>query len=119
MRRTLFNEDHEAFRETIRDFIQAEVAPVYEEWEQAGHPPRDFYNKLGELGVFGIQVPGKGSHVGNAESQVDTDIVGDVLFGAGDHVELAVFRDPEPDVFAVVEGFGDPFEFHDLFVEIG
>ncbi|MGI5329222.1 acyl-CoA dehydrogenase family protein [Actinomadura nitritigenes] len=57
MRRTLFNEDHEAFRETIRDFIQAEVAPVYEEWEQAGHPPRDFYNKLGELGVFGIQVP--------------------------------------------------------------
>jgi alkylation response protein AidB-like acyl-CoA dehydrogenase len=57
VRRTLFNEDHEAFRETIRDFIQAEVAPVYEEWEQAGHPPRDFYNKLGELGVFGIQVP--------------------------------------------------------------
>jgi alkylation response protein AidB-like acyl-CoA dehydrogenase len=57
VRRTLFNEDHEAFRETIRDFIQAEVAPVYEEWEQAGHPPREFYNKLGELGVFGIQVP--------------------------------------------------------------
>ncbi|MFV2178647.1 acyl-CoA dehydrogenase family protein [Actinomadura sp. LOL_016] len=57
MRRTLFNEDHEAFRDTIRDFIEAEVAPSYEEWEAAGHPPRDFYNKLGELGVFGIQVP--------------------------------------------------------------
>ncbi|WP_067473134.1 acyl-CoA dehydrogenase family protein [Actinomadura hibisca] len=57
MRRTVFNEDHEAFRETIRDFIAAEVTPVYEQWEQAGHPPRDFYNKLGELGVFGIQVP--------------------------------------------------------------
>ncbi|MFG2090027.1 MULTISPECIES: acyl-CoA dehydrogenase family protein [unclassified Spirillospora] len=57
MRRTVFNEDHEAFRETIRAFIEAEVAPVYGEWEDAGHPPRDFYNKLGELGVFGIQVP--------------------------------------------------------------
>ncbi|QFG19926.1 acyl-CoA dehydrogenase family protein [Actinomadura sp. WMMB 499] len=57
MRRTLFNEDHEAFRDTIRDFIEAEVAPSYEEWEAAGHPPREFYNKLGELGVFGIQVP--------------------------------------------------------------
>ncbi|TDD62291.1 acyl-CoA dehydrogenase [Actinomadura darangshiensis] len=57
MRRTVFNEDHEAFRDTIRDFIEAEVAPVYEEWEDAGHPPRDFYLKLGELGVFGIQVP--------------------------------------------------------------
>lgn len=57
MRRTLFGEDHEAFRQTIRTFIEAEVAPVYEQWEEAGHPPRDFYYKLGELGVFGIQVP--------------------------------------------------------------
>jgi alkylation response protein AidB-like acyl-CoA dehydrogenase len=57
VRRTVFNEDHEAFRDTIRAFIEAEVAPVYEEWENAGHPPREFYNKLGELGVFGIQVP--------------------------------------------------------------
>ncbi|TDB85883.1 acyl-CoA dehydrogenase [Actinomadura sp. KC216] len=57
MRRTLFNEDHEAFRETIRAFIEAEVAPVYGEWEDAGHPPRDFYRKLGDLGVLGIQVP--------------------------------------------------------------
>ncbi|MFB4310057.1 acyl-CoA dehydrogenase family protein [Actinomadura sp. GTD37] len=57
MRRTVFNEDHEAFRDTIRAFIEAEVAPVYEDWENAGHPPREFYAKLGELGVFGIQVP--------------------------------------------------------------
>jgi alkylation response protein AidB-like acyl-CoA dehydrogenase len=57
VRRTVFNEDHEAFRDTIRAFIEAEVAPVYPDWENAGHPPRDFYHKLGELGVFGIQVP--------------------------------------------------------------
>ncbi|MDJ0340032.1 acyl-CoA dehydrogenase family protein [Streptomyces sp. H10-C2] len=57
MRRTVFNEDHEAFRETIRDFITAEVVPVYDEWLAAGQAPRDFYRKLGELGVFGIEVP--------------------------------------------------------------
>lgn len=57
MRRTVFNEDHEAFRETIRDFIAAEVVPVYDEWLAAGQAPRDFYRKLGELGVFGIEVP--------------------------------------------------------------
>jgi alkylation response protein AidB-like acyl-CoA dehydrogenase len=57
VRRTIFNEDHEAFRDTIRAFIEAEVAPVYADWEKAGHPPREFYYKLGELGVFGIQVP--------------------------------------------------------------
>ena len=57
MRRTVFNEDHEAFRETIRDFIATEVVPVYPEWSDAGQAPRHFYKKLGELGVFGIEVP--------------------------------------------------------------
>jgi len=57
MRRTVFNEDHEAFRETLRDFIQAEVVPVYQDWYAAGIVPREFYYKLGELGVFGIEVP--------------------------------------------------------------
>ncbi|MFI6878865.1 acyl-CoA dehydrogenase family protein [Streptomyces sp. NPDC050400] len=57
MRRTVFSEDHEAFRRTLRDFIAKEVVPVHHEWEEQGHPPRDFYRKLGELGVLGIQVP--------------------------------------------------------------
>ncbi|MFI0743373.1 acyl-CoA dehydrogenase family protein [Streptomyces sp. NPDC021100] len=57
MRRTVFNEDHEAFRETIRAFIAAEVVPYYDDWREAGQAPRDFYKKLGELGVFGIEVP--------------------------------------------------------------
>ncbi|QKV94847.1 acyl-CoA dehydrogenase family protein [Streptomyces sp. NA02950] len=57
MRRTVFNEDHEAFRQTIRDFIAAEVVPYYDEWREAGQAPREFYKKLGELGVFGIEVP--------------------------------------------------------------
>ena len=39
MRRTVFNEDHEAFRETIRAFIEAEVVPVYDEWFAAGQAP--------------------------------------------------------------------------------
>jgi acyl-CoA dehydrogenase len=57
MRRTIYTEDHEAFREMIRDFIAREVEPVFAEWERQGHPPRDFYRRLGELGVLGIQVP--------------------------------------------------------------
>ena len=57
MRRTVFNEDHEAFRQVLRDFIEAEVLPNYEDWYQAGIVPRDFYYKLAELGLFGIEVP--------------------------------------------------------------
>src|SRR5215468_2850729 len=57
MRRSIYGEDHEAFREMIRDFIAREVEPVFPEWERQGHPPRDFYRRLGSLGVLGIGVP--------------------------------------------------------------
>jgi alkylation response protein AidB-like acyl-CoA dehydrogenase len=57
MRRTTFDEDHESFRRTIRRFIETEVVPRYPDWYAAGEVPRDFYYRLGELGVFGIEVP--------------------------------------------------------------
>ncbi|HNM85683.1 MAG: acyl-CoA dehydrogenase family protein [Mycobacterium sp.] len=57
MRRTVYNQDHEDFRAMIRDFVEAEVVPVYDEWFEAGIVPRDFYKKLGELGIFEIEVP--------------------------------------------------------------
>ncbi|WP_188190255.1 acyl-CoA dehydrogenase family protein [Nonomuraea sp. SYSU D8015] len=57
MRRTVFDEDHEAFRATVRDFLVREVVPVYPEWEKAGAAPRDFYRLAGKLGILGLQVP--------------------------------------------------------------
>ncbi|MFE5289750.1 acyl-CoA dehydrogenase family protein [Nocardia sp. NPDC056611] len=57
MQRTVFDKDHEAFRETVRAFLEAEVVPVYDQWYEQGIAPREFYYKLGELGVFGIEVP--------------------------------------------------------------
>jgi acyl-CoA dehydrogenase len=57
VRRTVFNEDHEAFRRMIRTFIAEEVVPVYPQWEAQGYVPRDFYKRLGGLGIFGIEVP--------------------------------------------------------------
>src|ERR1700744_2026688 len=57
MRRTVYNEDHEAFRQALRDFIEAEVVPNFPAWYDAGTLPRDFYYKLAGLGLFGIAVP--------------------------------------------------------------
>ncbi|MCL2541454.1 MAG: acyl-CoA dehydrogenase family protein [Nocardioidaceae bacterium] len=57
MRRTVFDEDHESFRSTLRSFIESEVVPHYQEWFEEGIVPKDLYLKLGELGVFGIEVP--------------------------------------------------------------
>ncbi|CAM5668573.1 Acyl-[acyl-carrier-protein] dehydrogenase MbtN OS=Streptomyces alboniger OX=132473 GN=CP975_12460 PE=3 SV=1 [Streptomyces alboniger] len=78
MRRTVFNEDHEAFRETLRAFIEAEVVPVYDEWFAAGQAPGDFYYKLAELGVFGIRVDEEYGGAGIDSVQVRSrDVRGD------------------------------------------
>ncbi|WP_432168775.1 acyl-CoA dehydrogenase family protein [Streptomyces sp. bgisy031] len=57
MKRTIYNEDHEAFRSVIRDFIAKEVTPHFEEWEAAGRVPRKLFHQLGELGVMGFGIP--------------------------------------------------------------
>jgi acyl-CoA dehydrogenase len=59
MLRTVYGEDHEAYRKTLRDFIEAEVVPVFDDWYSTGMVPREFYHRLGELGVFGIEVDEK------------------------------------------------------------
>jgi alkylation response protein AidB-like acyl-CoA dehydrogenase len=96
VRRTVFNEDHEAFRETIRDFIAAEVVPHYEQWEKQGHVPREFYLKLGELGVFGIEVPeeyggaGETSFKYSAVIYEETARAGVSFGGSGVHTALCL-----------------------------
>jgi len=57
MKRTIYNEDHEAFRRTLREFIAREVTPHFTKWEEVGHPPRDLFRKLGALGAMGFGIP--------------------------------------------------------------
>ncbi|HET6859473.1 MAG TPA: acyl-CoA dehydrogenase family protein [Streptomyces sp.] len=96
MRRTVYNEDHEAFRDTIRAFIQAEVVPVYDEWFAAGQVPREFYYKLAELGVFGIRVDeeyggaGIDSYKFEAVMYEETSRAGVSFGGSGVHVLLGL-----------------------------
>lgn len=53
----IFNEEHEAFRRSIRQFVAAEITPNIEKWEDAGEIPRSLYEKAGELGYIGIRYP--------------------------------------------------------------
>ncbi|WP_068402234.1 acyl-CoA dehydrogenase family protein [Kribbia dieselivorans] len=57
MRRTVYNDDHEAFRGAVRAFIEKEVKPYYADWEKAGAPDKAMYKKAAELGFIGLQIP--------------------------------------------------------------
>jgi alkylation response protein AidB-like acyl-CoA dehydrogenase len=59
MRRTLFDEEHELFRDSVRRFIAAELAPHNDEWEEAGLVDRSMFTKAGANGFLGMAVPEK------------------------------------------------------------
>jgi len=57
VRRTLYRPEHEAFRDMVRAFITREVVPDYPRWLENGAPPRELFQRLGELGVMGMNMP--------------------------------------------------------------
>src|SRR5664279_308120 len=57
MRRTRYEADHEAFRQSVRAFMQREVAPHHSEWEQRGLVDRSIWLEAGKRGFLGFEVP--------------------------------------------------------------
>ncbi|MDE0808770.1 MAG: acyl-CoA dehydrogenase family protein [Alphaproteobacteria bacterium] len=55
--RTLFSEEHEIFRGSVRRFIEKEVTPHHAQWEQDGIVDRDLWRKAGEQGLLCCTVP--------------------------------------------------------------
>jgi acyl-CoA dehydrogenase len=52
MERTIFSEEHELFRKTVRAFFQREVVPHQERWREAGIVDRETWRKAGEAGLL-------------------------------------------------------------------
>ena len=49
-----FTPEHEAFRKTVRQWVEKELTPHALEWDRAGIFPREIFSKAGELGLLGI-----------------------------------------------------------------
>jgi acyl-CoA dehydrogenase len=52
-----FTEEHQMLRDQIRKFVEQEVIPNGEKWEEEGKVPREVLRKLGDMGILGIRVP--------------------------------------------------------------
>ncbi|MDO8347375.1 MAG: acyl-CoA dehydrogenase family protein [Rugosibacter sp.] len=55
--RTLFAADHEAFRDTVRRFLEQEVVPHHARWEEQGHVDRDVWRQAGDAGLLCSSMP--------------------------------------------------------------
>jgi acyl-CoA dehydrogenase len=53
----MLTDEHEMLRRTVRAFVEKEVVPHVDAWEEAGRIPRPFWRRLGELGLLGLEFP--------------------------------------------------------------
>lgn len=56
-KRLHYGEEHEALRTQVRKFVEREIEPHIEAWEEAGEFPRSLYRRAGELGLLGLGFP--------------------------------------------------------------
>ena len=57
IQRTLFSADHDAFRDSFKRFMQAEIAPYHAQWEEQGYVDKAVWNKAGTLGFLCMSLP--------------------------------------------------------------
>jgi acyl-CoA dehydrogenase len=49
-----FKEEHELFRQSLKDFLNKEVVPHVDAWEEAGELPHTIWKQFGDMGYFGL-----------------------------------------------------------------
>ena len=57
MERTIFESEHDAFRSSVRQFLEKDVVPNLPAWEAAGIADRDMFRKAGAAGFLGMAAP--------------------------------------------------------------
>ena len=57
IKRSLFAEEHELFRDTVRKFVEQEIMPHHTQWEDDGVVPRELWRTAGAAGLLCADVP--------------------------------------------------------------
>ncbi|MCW2990753.1 MAG: acyl-CoA dehydrogenase domain protein [Solirubrobacterales bacterium] len=59
MRRTLFDDEHDDFRASVRTFVEREVIPHHDRWREQGGMDRELWLAAGRADFLGISIPGE------------------------------------------------------------
>jgi acyl-CoA dehydrogenase len=93
-----FGEEHEELRQTVARFVQKEIAPNVDEWEEAREFPRELFTRCAELGFLGLKFPEElggqgGNHLHDAvwvEELARSGGSGGVAAGLNAHTSIAM-----------------------------
>jgi alkylation response protein AidB-like acyl-CoA dehydrogenase len=82
MQRTIFEPEHELFRESFANFNDKEIAPHYEEWDRAGKVDKEMFRKAGRQGFLGMAIPEALGGGGVDDFRYNT-VINEVVTGSG------------------------------------
>jgi alkylation response protein AidB-like acyl-CoA dehydrogenase len=82
MRRDIYTEEHDLFRQTVRGFFERSVVPHHEQWERDGIVDRSLFTQAGELGLLGMQVPEEYGGAGVDDFRFNTILVEEAQYAA-------------------------------------
>lgn len=93
----IFEDIHEDFRRTLREYVEKELAPKAEEWEENKIVPREVFEEMGSLGFLGAAYPeeyGGGGEDKRMEAVLYEELprvgAAGVAGGVGVHVSIAM-----------------------------
>ncbi len=90
--RTIFEEEHDLFRASFRDFVTSEMTPRFDEWEAAGIMDRQVYAEAARYGFLGFNFPEEHGGAGVIDFRFNTIIAEELalanLGGAGNGMTL-------------------------------
>lgn len=75
MQRTVFEPEHEMFRESARGFLEREILPNSEAWDKAGIVDKAMFRKAGAAGLLGMAIPEEYGGGGVADFRYNAVIV--------------------------------------------
>ena len=102
MKREIYDEDHEAFRSSVREFLDREVVPHLDEYQSAHALSREFWLAAGKQGFLGLEVP---EQYGGSEA-------GDYRFNAVLTEELAKVNMTLPSCLGIHADIVAPYLVH-------
>jgi len=79
MKRLIFDEDHDMFRDSVRRFMLSEVQPHLEAWREAGICDKDAFLKAGEQGLLCMWADEKYGGLGVADFRFEQIIIEETI----------------------------------------
>ena len=91
--RTLFEPEHDLFRESYRAFLHRHVAPYHEQWEQDKIVDRGVWLEAGKQGFLGMAVPEAYGGGGNGDFRYNTIVTEETVAGRYSGIGFGLHND--------------------------